>query len=82
MIFLIHERWRLAGTISLGFIGLVAIGSGCTVPNPKSCADKFCSDPNFPFCDMDGSIEGAPQTCIAVSDPILGNSVHVVAKRR
>jgi hypothetical protein len=26
-----------------------------------------CSDPNFPFCDKDGLIEGEPNTCISVT---------------
>ena len=40
---------------------------GCsTKPNPKSCLDNHCSDPSLPFCDVDGSIGGEPNTCIAV----------------
>lgn len=47
-------------------LGLVA----CTKPNPRSCADGTCTDPEFPFCDVGGELEGTPQTCIAVAcDP-------------
>jgi hypothetical protein len=44
---------------------LLVIGCGST-PNPKSCLDHHCSDPNLPFCDTDGSIGGEPNKCIAV----------------
>lgn len=40
---------------------------GCTKPNPESCADGSCTDPDFPFCDVDGSVRGTPNRCIAVS---------------
>lgn len=46
-------------------MGLVMIG--CTSPNPRSCKDGLCSDQSFPFCDIDGSLQGTPQTCIAVA---------------
>jgi hypothetical protein len=41
--------------------------TSCTRPNPRSCADGICDDPTFPFCDVDGALEGIPLTCIAVS---------------
>jgi hypothetical protein len=41
--------------------------TSCTIPNPRSCADGTCTDPQFPFCDADGSLAGIPDTCIAVS---------------
>lgn len=44
---------------------LVVLGA-CTKPNPASCLDDFCNDPALPFCDVDGSIGGTPDTCIAV----------------
>ena len=40
---------------------------GCTVPNPRSCADGRCTDPSFPFCDVDGALSGTPQTCLDVA---------------
>ncbi len=46
-------------------LSLLVLGS-CTKPNPASCLDDFCSDPALPFCDVDGSIGGIPDTCIAV----------------
>jgi len=50
-------------SILAAFLGLVA---ACTKPNPVSCADGYCQDPAFPFCDVDGALEGNSQTCIAV----------------
>lgn len=41
--------------------------TGCTKPNPRSCADGLCTDPAFPFCDTDGALQGEPEACIAVS---------------
>src|SRR5689334_15490959 len=42
--------------------------AACTKKNPSaSCTDGVCSDPNFPFCDVDGVIGGEPNSCIAVS---------------
>jgi hypothetical protein len=48
-------------------LGLALLAAGCTKPNPASCADNHCSDPARPFCDVDGTIGGEPETCIAVS---------------
>jgi len=49
-------------------IGLVAwvLAVGCTRPNPQSCSDGTCTDPGFPFCDVDGALRGIPESCIAV----------------
>jgi hypothetical protein len=46
---------------------MVVMTVGCTKANPKSCIDNHCSDPDLPFCDVDGSIGGEPNTCIAVA---------------
>lgn len=48
--------------------GVLAIAIGCgTRANPAAtCSDGQCSDPAFPFCDVDGSVGGTPGTCIAV----------------
>ncbi len=43
----------------------VALAS-CTKPNPRSCQDGTCGEPAFPVCDVDGSLGGEPETCIAV----------------
>src|SRR4051812_44353712 len=52
---------------------IVAVGmasAGCTKPNPRSCIDGSCSDPNFPFCDVSGQFGDGANTCIAVTcDP-------------
>ncbi len=53
------SRWLL-GT-------MVVVVAGCTAHNPASCSDGSCTDPSLPFCDVDGSLGGQPQTCIAVS---------------
>lgn len=39
---------------------------GCTKSNPRSCKDGTCGDPAYPFCDVDGALEGAQNVCIAV----------------
>lgn len=51
----------------LGLVVVVGLACACSTPNPRSCADGACSDPALPFCDVDGSIAGAPLACIAVS---------------
>jgi hypothetical protein len=42
---------------------------GCgTKANPQlTCSDGTCSNPDFPFCDVNGVVEGEPNTCLAVS---------------
>lgn len=49
---------------------LLALGSltgACTTPNPRSCSvDNHCSDPAFPFCDIDGAVSTQAGTCIPV----------------
>jgi hypothetical protein len=53
--------------LRVALLGLVA-WLGCTKANPaRSCADGDCSDPNFPFCDLDGVLGDEPLTCVAVS---------------
>jgi hypothetical protein len=45
----------------------VALAIGCTKPNPAAtCADGTCIDPNFPICDVDGSLTGDPGTCVSM----------------
>lgn len=39
----------------------------CTKPNPRSCGDGTCTDPEFPFCDVDGTLGGLAGECIAVA---------------
>ena len=38
--------------------------AGCTKANPLDCSDGTCSDPAHPYCDKDGTVAGAPNTCI------------------
>jgi hypothetical protein len=48
--------------------GLVALLVSCTTANTnKACSAGSCSDPAFPYCDVEGTISGEPGTCIAVS---------------
>lgn len=54
----VFMRWRV--------VVVSAALAGCTKPNPRSCADGTCTDPAFPFCDVGGEVEGAPNTCITV----------------
>lgn len=45
----------------------LAFAAGCTTKqNPKSCNDGVCNDPALPFCDVDGTVGGEPNTCQAV----------------
>lgn len=53
-------RWRVLALV------VASLAAGCTKPNPRSCLDGTCTDPAFPFCDVDGALEGQPNTCIAV----------------
>ena len=47
--------------------GLMFAG-GCTKANPAAtCSDGTCTDPAFPFCDVDGSVGGQPGTCVAIT---------------
>jgi hypothetical protein len=54
------------GAMKLLALGVILLASGCTKPNPASCEDNHCADPELPFCDVDGSIAGTPNTCIAI----------------
>ncbi|HWU86626.1 MAG TPA: hypothetical protein VN253_05100 [Kofleriaceae bacterium] len=60
-------RFALYGALLCGAPALLA--AGCTTQlNPRSCADGFCNDPAFPFCDVDGTIAGGQRlTCIPVA---------------
>ena len=48
---------------------MVVTWLGCgTKANPQlTCSDGTCSNPDFPFCDVDGVVGGEPNTCLAVS---------------
>lgn len=50
----------------LGVAVLLLVVS-CTVPNPRSCADGLCTDQRYPYCDVDGALEGSPLSCISVA---------------
>jgi hypothetical protein len=42
--------------------------SACTKANPAAtCTQSTCTDPAYPYCDVDGSIDGTPGACIAVT---------------
>lgn len=60
------SRWR-SWCLFLG-LSVGAVAAGCTSKNPAAtCSQGTCIDPNFPYCDLDGSIGGEPGTCIAVT---------------
>lgn len=48
-------------------VGVLVALVGCTKPNPRSCIDGSCADPNFPFCDVSGDFGEGANTCIAVT---------------
>src|SRR5687768_14291225 len=60
--FMLSQTLAMRGVL----VVVVVLTSACTKPNPRSCADGTCTDPDFPFCDVDGALEGIPNTCIAV----------------
>lgn len=40
----------------------------CTKANPAAhCENGTCTDPNFPFCDVNGIVGGEPGACVAVT---------------
>jgi len=51
---------RVALLMSVLVVGI----AGCTKANPLDCSDGTCSDPAHPYCDKDGTVDGAPNTCI------------------
>lgn len=53
-------RWLV--TVAL----LSSMGCGSTA-NPRSCLDGSCTDPRYPFCDVEGSFSDLPGTCVAVT---------------
>jgi len=60
---MIYEHVRMKW---LGGVLLLVIVSSCTKPNPQSCVDGLCTDQRFPFCDVEGTLGGEAQECIAV----------------
>lgn len=51
----------------LGGVVVLLCMIACTKPNPQSCVDGLCTDQRYPFCDVDGTLGGEPQECIAVA---------------
>src|SRR5688572_8858503 len=56
-----HHRMKWLGLV------LFSLVVACTKSNPKSCADGACTDPRYPFCDVDGALGGDAKECIAVT---------------
>lgn len=55
-------KWLLVMLCALGVVGCA------TKKNPAAvCSNGQCSDPAFPFCDVNGALGGESNTCIAVS---------------
>jgi hypothetical protein len=49
-------------------LSLLVVGGCGTKKNPALvCTNGECSDPHYPYCDVDGVLGGEPNTCIAVS---------------
>lgn len=52
---------------SLVVLGALLVAAGCgSTANPRSCIDGVCSDPQFPFCDVEGTFGGEAKECIDV----------------
>ena len=47
--------------------GAAAVACGTKANPAATCADGTCSDPAFPFCDVDGAVGGTANACIAVT---------------
>jgi hypothetical protein len=44
------------------FLVLAITLAGCTKDNPRACGPGDpCTDPAFPFCDIDGVVGGLPR---------------------
>jgi len=41
--------------------------AACTAHNPRACPNGDCTDPSYPFCDVDGTLGGSPGECVAVT---------------
>jgi hypothetical protein len=52
-------KWRVV-------LVVVALMVGCTSKNPRDCSDGTCTDPAFPFCDIEGNFGDTTKTCVAV----------------
>jgi hypothetical protein len=61
---MMHEHFRMK---RLGVVLVSLFATACTKANPKSCVDGLCTDQRYPFCDVDGTLGGEPQECIAVT---------------
>ena len=57
-----HRQMKFWAAVAVAGLLLAS----CSKANPRSCRDGTCTDPAFPFCDTDGAIDGAAQTCITV----------------
>jgi len=63
---------RLGPSLSVlqAFLACALVVSACAVPNPRACSDGACTDPRYPFCDVEGKLpdsHGSPFTCVSVS---------------
>jgi hypothetical protein len=58
-------RFMGSGVVVLGLV----LAAACTKPNPAAnCGGNgVCTEPSHQYCDVDGSISGDPNTCVAVS---------------
>jgi hypothetical protein len=49
------------------FLGVSAAACGSKANPAATCMQGTCIDPNYPYCDLDGSVGGTPGACIAVT---------------
>jgi N-acetylneuraminic acid mutarotase len=56
-------RWR--ATVLTLVLALGCSQDDCTQENPRYCGDGTCTDPAFPFCDVNGTLGGLTGECIA-----------------
>jgi len=65
--------------LNLFLSALVALTS-CTKPNPAFCHGHYeCTDPAAPYCDLDGTVGGKANACVAARDPDAGASSDAAA---
>jgi hypothetical protein len=56
----------LKGRMMRAQVFLLLVVAGCTERNAATCLETHCPDPAKAFCDVDGSLSGEENSCIAV----------------
>src|SRR5689334_11170896 len=60
-----REHGRMKFVLVAASVAALCVACG-TKRNEERCLEGLCSDPDLPFCDVDGTIGGEPNACIAV----------------